>query len=156
MSGSLVLWCVWAPRAGCVPDDGAALEIARHIGALDRFAVRRLREVRRHLASPRSGYDAGGVAALRLQVYEAEVAAERLLLDRLERETRACPSGTAPQGEAASDAAARRLFSLCRDDLELPVLLADDLGASGPGALFDSLLALAPAADEPNSGSEGA
>ena len=143
MSGSLVLWCAWAPRAGCVPPEETAVEIARHIEAFDRFAVRRLREVRRHLASPRPGYDDDAVAALRREVYEAELAGERLLLTRLERETRACLDARAPRDGAA---AAVRLFTLCRDDLELPVLLADDLGESGPRALFERVNALAPAA----------
>ena len=143
MSGSLVLWCAWAPRAGCVPGEATAVEIARHIEAFDRFVVRRLREVRRHLASPRPGYAADGVAGLRREVYEAELAGERLLLTRLEAETRACPDADAPEDRAA---AAMGLFTLCRDNLELPVLLADDLGDSGPAALFAQVDALAPAA----------
>ena len=141
MSGSLVLWCAWAPRAGCVPPDETAVQIARHIEAFDRFAVRRLREVRRHLASPRPGYDDDEIARLRREVYEAELAGERLLLTRLECETRACPDAAAPSSVSA---AAARLFALCRDNLELPVLLADDLGESGPRALFEQVDALAP------------
>ena len=149
MSGSLVLWCAWAPMAGLLPPDERALGIAKRTEALDRFAIRRLREVRRHLASPRPGYDAGGVSALRLRIYEAELDAERLVLDRLDRETRGCPGIAAPGGaEGDAHAAARALFTLCRDNLELPVLLADDLGASGPGALFEQILAHAPPARE--------
>ena len=152
-SGSLVLWCAWAPRAGCVPPEETAVEIARHIEAFDRFAVRRLREVRRHLASPRPGYDDEAVAGLRREVYEAELAGERLLLARLERETLACPDAR-PTDDASM--AAMRLFTLCRDNLELPVLLADDLGESGPRALFERVDALAPDASASAARSEDA
>ena len=149
MSGSLVLWCAWAPMAGLLPPHERALGIAKRTEALDRFAIRRLREVRRHLASPRSGYDPDAVAALRLRIYEAELDAEHLVLDRLDDETRRCPDLAAPHTDPEeARAAARGLFTLCRDNLELPVLLADDLGASGPGALFEQILAHAPPARE--------
>ena len=139
LNGSLMLWAVWCEAAGLCLTDEDARRIVEQVHPMDRYAVRRLREVRRYAASPRPGYGADALSALRAQVYRAELAAERLIQTRLETETLAARlSGPPPAGEGV------RLARLCARALETPVLLADDLGQAGPGALFERLRASAP------------
>ena len=139
INGSLVLWAAWCGRAGLDLSEADAERLIRSVSAMDRYVVRRLREVRRHAASPRPGFDAEGLRALRRDVYEAELAAERLIQDRLEADTLAACGRCAPDDEAA-----RALFAACVRALETPVLLADDRDAAGPERLFATLLEQAP------------
>ena len=139
LNGSLALWAAWCGRAGVdLPEDDAR-KIIGSVSAMDRYVVRRLREVRRHAASPRPGFDADGLRTLRRDVYEAELAAERLIQDRLEADTLAACRRCAPD-----DGTARTLFAACVRALETPVLLADDRDEAGPSRLFETLLAQAP------------
>ena len=140
LNGSLMLWAAWCDRAGLCLAEEDARRIIASVHEMDRYVVRRLREVRRYAASPRPGYDAPALAALRREVYEAELAAERLIQARLEADTLAV---CAPRG--GDDETGPRLARLCARALESPVLLADDLGESGPFALFATLMAHAPA-----------
>lgn len=145
LNGSLMLWAAWCERAGLSLGDEDARRIVASVHEVDRYVVRRLREVRRYVGSPRPGYDVGALAGLRADAYRTELRAERLILHRLEAETLAVC--VLDGGEAVG----ARLAALCVRALETPVLMADDLGAAGPQALFAALLAHAPplAKDEP-------
>ena len=139
MNGSLMLWAAWCDHAGLSLADADAVRIVHGVHDLDRYVVRRLREVRRYAASPRPGFAPEGLAALRQGAYRAELEGERLILGRLSADTLAACS--LAKGD---DAPGRRLARLCARALESPVLMADDLGAAGPMALFADLLAHAP------------
>ena len=139
LNGSLMLWSAWCDRAGLSLGDEDARRIVASVHGMDRYVVRRLREVRRYAASPRPGYDADGLSALRREVYQAELAAERLIQQRLEADTLAVCALAGDGTEIGP-----RLAGLCAAALETPVLLADDLGASGPPGLFATLAAHAP------------
>ena len=139
LNGSLLLWAAWCDRAGLSLGEEDARRIVQAVHDIDRYVVRRLREVRRYAASPRPGFDADGLALVRRGAYRGELEGERLILDRLSAETLvACTSAR------ADEAVGERLARLCAHALESPVLLADDLGAAGPMALFGALMAHAP------------
>lgn len=145
LNANLALWCLWCAREGHELSDVGVAGVARHVHGMDRYAVRRLREVRRYLSSPRPGFSAEGLTTLRREVYEAELAGERLIQLRMEADTLAASERTPPpEDEPAFAEAARRLFTLCRRDLETPVLLADDRGPFGPDALFGEMIEHAP------------
>lgn len=153
LNANLALWCLWCARAGLELSDKEIGEVVRHAHDMDRYVVRRLREVRRFLSSPRPGYPPAGLATLRREIYEAELAGERLVQLRMEADTlrRATFEAVPPADEEAFAAQARRFFTLCRRDLETPVLLADDRGPLGPAALFGVMAENAP----PLGGGEG-
>ena len=139
LNGSLMLWAAWCDRAGLSLTDEDAKRIIHDVHDLDRYVVRRLREVRRYAASPRPGLAPEGLAAVRRGAYRAELEGERLILGRLSADTlSACSLAK------ADEAPGEHLARLCARALESPVLMADDLGAAGPMALFADLLAHAP------------
>nr|WP_246408707.1 TIGR02444 family protein [Parvularcula dongshanensis] len=140
---NLALWSVWAARLGYVLRDEEVVEIVEGVQAMDRYVVRRLREVRRYLAAPKPGYPLSDLARLRTETYEAELAGERLVQLRLEAATLPFAIDET-RSEEGGRHHARRLFTLCQRQLENPVVLADELGPEGPGALFATVLDLAP------------
>lgn len=139
LNGSLMLWAAWCDRARLALTDEDAERIIGGVHDLDRYIVRRLREVRRHAASSRPGFDEDGMRSLRRDVYRAELAAECLLQGRLSVETLAICDLAGDEDDVG-----HRLFAACARALETPVLLADDLGAAGPDRLFATLMAHAP------------
>jgi uncharacterized protein (TIGR02444 family) len=155
LNANLALWCLWCAREGFELPDGEVSRLTAHVHDMDRYVTRRLREVRRFLSSPRPGFPPDGLQALRREIYEAELAGERLIQLRMERDTRATARAPSPPAdEAAFEEAARRLFAFCRDDLETPVLLADDRGPFGPDALFGTMIEHAPRPAAAGVGSE--
>lgn len=96
---SFLLWKAWADPDAATEARGA--EIAR---AWSRAAIVPLREARRALKAPAPPVDDAAREGLREQVRAAELQAERLLLETLER--------LAGQGRAAADARAAFARSL--------------------------------------------
>ena len=142
LNGSLMLWAAWCDRAGLALTDAEATRIVGRIHEMDRYVVRRLREVRRYVDAPRPGYDRAALSALRAEAYRTELMGEQLIQARLQEETLAtCALGARP-GTGA------RLARACARALETPVIMADDRGAAGPVALFATLLAHAPPLNE--------
>ncbi|WP_162178294.1 TIGR02444 family protein [Parvularcula oceani] len=140
INANVALWCVWTAHSGYVLEEEEARRILDHIEPMDAYVVRRLREVRRYLSAPHPGYPLVELVRLRRETYEAELAGERLVQLRLEAATRMLAGPPGLRGGAEAGHEARRLFSISRAHLEMPVVLADDLGPESPVALFETLL----------------
>lgn len=97
---SLLLWAVYAE----IRDPALLARAAEAARAWDRTALVPLREVRRGLKPALPPFDEGGRLALRERVKDLELAAERLLLETLDRLSSG--RGGAPALEALTGASA--------------------------------------------------
>jgi uncharacterized protein (TIGR02444 family) len=139
LNASLVLWCRWTELEGLGLTREDAITGIESGLAMDLYVVKRLRESRRFLATPRAGYPAEAMQRLRTEIHETEIAGEALIHARLEELTRA---RAAP--EAADRLSGLDLFQLFRATVDVPMITAGTRGLDSPAALFETVRRLLP------------
>jgi uncharacterized protein (TIGR02444 family) len=90
---SYLLWAAWMARQERRLSQGELAEAAAIAKSWETNITQPLRRVRRALKSPAPGMPTDAQAVLRQRVQADELAAERLLLETLERCARATPTG---------------------------------------------------------------
>jgi uncharacterized protein (TIGR02444 family) len=105
-SVSYLLWAAWAAREGRAVDVGRLSEAVRLARDWEVTVARPLRAARRALKASRLDLDADGQAGLYEGLKTQELAAERLLLEALERLTRGPDGAVRDPAAALGEAAA--------------------------------------------------
>ncbi len=122
LSVNLALWCAWLAATGRTPSPETAAQAGVLSEAFQAGVVGRLRAARRWLKSPAPALEGKAATALRKQIMETELAAERLEQDAL---WAASPPATgAPPGPGAL-ARAAEIFAIAarRDNQDAHALL---------------------------------
>ncbi|MEM9837932.1 MAG: TIGR02444 family protein [Pseudomonadota bacterium] len=132
-----VIWCLWAARHGFPLEEAEAKEILGTTREMAMHTTRPLRAVRRFLSGPRIGFTAEALKALRDEVLRTEIMSEELVLRRLDAVTteRSTPVGGLDDMAARSEV----LFTLARENVDTPIMIADEEGPASPMGLFRSL-----------------
>lgn len=145
---NLILWSVWAARAGWEMSPEQEIELSEAVEPLSRYGVERLREVRRYLSCPKSGFDSVLIAELRQDLLAAELKGEKLVQDRLAHLTVEIGGARNAFSPARANETAWIHFQNIAPCLEKPVLLADTHGPGTAADLFAEILELT-ATEEP-------
>ncbi len=95
----VLLYALWCASRGHCLDEAALRAVDAEIAAWRETVVRPIREVRRALKPPPPPFDTAAVAAVRRELLQAELHAERL--QQAAMEALGAPSGTADPTEAA-------------------------------------------------------
>lgn len=128
------LWCLWCARYGIAFAEGDVERILSKVEPMAQHATRPLRTVRLFLSSPKAGFDPDEIASLRAAVLDLEIRSEKLVLCRLDDLTREIMVGTLEQVTRATYGI--ELFTLARELMDTPTLIADEEGPSSPNTLF--------------------
>lgn len=132
-----VIWCLWVARYGFPIDRTEAAAITAATRDMAMHTTRPLRAARLFLSGPRHGYPPEAVKALRDEVLRAEIMSEELVLRRLEQVThaRSTPLGGLDDTAARSEV----LFTLARENVDTPIMIADEEGPASPLGIFRKL-----------------
>jgi uncharacterized protein (TIGR02444 family) len=129
-----ILWCIYGGRYGYAFEADEVEEILEEVRDMTLHTVRPLRAVRQFLTCPREGFSGPEIASLREETLRLEISAEEMVLRRLGQVTE-------ERGEPNLDLddmhlRAERLFTLAREAMDRPTMIADEEGPLSPAALF--------------------
>ncbi|MCQ8186420.1 TIGR02444 family protein [Parvularcula maris] len=134
---NILLWCLWCGRYGFGFEADEVEAIFEGVRDMSLHAVKPLRNVRRFLSSPREGFTDAEFCALRDEVLRLEITAEEMVLRRLGQLTEAAADPNPELGDM--QLRAERLFTLAREAMDRPTMIADEEGPLSPAALFASV-----------------
>jgi uncharacterized protein (TIGR02444 family) len=131
---NVLLWCLWCGRYGFGFEGDEVEALLERVRDTALHLVRPLRSVRRFLSSPRQGFSSEELAAFRSEVLRLELAAEEMVLRRLGELSEETSEPNLELGDM--QLRAERLFTLAREAMDRPTMIADEEGPQSPAALF--------------------
>lgn len=142
----VVLWCLWAARAGYVLKQDDVVAITAPADKIDRYGVEPIRAARRYLSASPTVLNPETRLLLKKDILAAELSAERAIANVLEHETWQ-RSGPPPDASAnatpnAEEDLAKTYFTNLAPRLEKPLVLVDDGASDGPLDLFSEISSL--------------
>ncbi|MEM1380766.1 MAG: TIGR02444 family protein [Pseudomonadota bacterium] len=132
-----VLWGLWCARYGFALDEDQAEAVLTTTKDFALHTTRPLRAVRLFLSAPKVGFSAEDLKTLRDDVLQIEVKSEELVLKRLDAVTTSLV-----EASGSPDAFRERsafFFTLARENVDTPIMIADEEGPESPGGLFNAL-----------------
>ncbi|MEE4209002.1 MAG: TIGR02444 family protein [Parvularcula sp.] len=136
----LVLWALWCGRYGFSFPDQDIHELIGETDVFARHTTERLRSVRRYLKTPKAGFAPDDLQRLREDVLRIELKSEELVMRRLDDLTRQAGEPNETLGDFA--VRSERLFTLARERMDIPSMIADESSGSSPLGLFRKAQAL--------------
>jgi uncharacterized protein (TIGR02444 family) len=128
------LWCIYCGRYGYAFEAADVEIFLDELRELSLYIVHPLRAVRVFLTGPRKGIPLDTTSKLRAEVLQLEIQAEEMVLRRLAALTEA--AGEPNPDLQDMQLRAERLFTLVREAMDRPTMIADEDGPLSAAALF--------------------
>ncbi|ADM10397.1 hypothetical protein PB2503_11764 [Parvularcula bermudensis HTCC2503] len=139
---NIVLWCLWTAVMGWRLQDDDVASITATVDDMANYVVRRIREIRVYITTPKAHFPDRPLRLLRDHLLTSELMGEKMIQERLARET-VQRLGTPNAKDWAMDALASLHFNLVSERQPLAWLSAQNPSHETPHTLFAGVVAAA-------------